>query len=94
MPMIPSAITANRSDPGLNSPTGNRPHCGLPTTCLLRHFDLPVRRWLLTTPMCGNGSNCQGGQTCEWALRPKQLCQPSGCVAADGPKMPPVVRMA
>jgi len=49
MPMIPSAITANRSDPGLNSPTGNRPHCGLPTTCLLRHFGLPVQRFLLTT---------------------------------------------
>ena len=77
MPMIPSAITANGSDPGLNSSAGNRPHCGLPTTCLLRHFGLPVRRCLLTTPMCGNGSNCQGAETCEYALRPKQLCQPT-----------------
>jgi hypothetical protein len=68
MPMIPSAITANGSDPGLNSSAGNRPHCGLPTTCLLRHFGLPVRRCLLTTPICGNGSNCQGAETCEWAL--------------------------
>ena len=89
MPMIPSAITANGSDLGLNSPAGSRPHCGLPTTCLLRHLGLPVQRCLLTTPMCENGSTCQGAETCEWALRPKQLCQPSGCVAADGPKMPP-----
>jgi hypothetical protein len=68
MPMIPSAITANGSDPWLNSSTSNRPHCGLPTTCLLRHFELPVRRCLLTTPMCGNGSNCQGAETCKLAL--------------------------
>jgi hypothetical protein len=29
----------------------------------------------------------QGVETCERAVRPKQLCQLSGCVAADGPKM-------
>ena len=87
--MILSAIAANGSDPRLHSPAGNRPHNGLPTTCLLRHLGLPARRCLLTKPICGNGLNCQGAETCEWALRPKQLCQPSGCVAADGPKMPP-----
>jgi hypothetical protein len=85
--MILSAITADGSDPGLKSLAGNRLHCGLLTICLLRHLGLAARRCLLTTPE--NGLNCQGAETCESTLHPRRLCQPPGCVAADGPKMSP-----
>ena len=87
--MILSASAANGSDPWLHSPASNRPHSGLPTTCLLRHLGLPARRCLLSTPICGNCLNCQGAETCERPLHPKRLCQPPGCVAADGAKMSP-----
>jgi hypothetical protein len=87
--MILSAIAVNGSDPWLHSPADDRPHGGLPTACLLRHFGLPARRYLLTTPICENGLNCQGAETCERLLDPKRLCQPPGCVAADGAKMSP-----
>jgi hypothetical protein len=94
MPMIPSAITANGSDLGLNSPAGNRPHCGLPTTCLLRHFGLPVQRCLLTTPMCKNVRTVKGRRLANGP------CAPSSCanhLAASQPmvlRCPPLVRMA
>jgi hypothetical protein len=87
--MILSAIAANGSDPRLHSPAVNRLHSGLPTTCLLRHLGLPARRCLLTTTLCENGLNCQGAEACERPLRPKRLCQPPGCVAADSAKMSP-----
>jgi hypothetical protein len=94
MPMIPSAITANASDLGLNSPAGNRPHCGLPTPCLLRHFGLPVQRCLLTTPMCKNVRTVKGRRLANGP------CAPSSCanhLAASQPmvlRCPPLVRMA
>jgi hypothetical protein len=75
MPMIQSAITANGSDPGLNS---------LQVTDRTVGCQLPARRCLLTTPICENGLNCQGAETCE-----RPLCQPPGCVTADGAKMSP-----
>jgi hypothetical protein len=87
--MILSAIAASGSDPRLHSPAGNRPHSGLPTTCLLRHLGLPARRCSLTNPICENCLNCQGVETCERPLHPKRLCQPPGCVAAHGAKMSP-----
>ena len=66
----------------------------VPTNCLLRHLGMAVQRYLLTTPTCENGSNCQGAGTCERTLRPKWLCQPPACVASDGPKISPVARLA
>ena len=66
----------------------------VPTNCLLRHLGMAVQRYLLTTPTCENGSDCEGAGTCERTLRPKWLCQPPACVASDGPKISPVARLA